>query len=1036
MLFNERERQGKALDRWQEQQKEWASIKTALAKYTHRSSTLFGSIHHHRQKEEELGMLRTAVPGSLTHTGGRWENTLRGGGTGEHQLIEIGGGYPYALHATALDPTQVSAGNPNRMRVIPKESPPPRKRPIASSEYFLSRQQRFRDFIMQQFSHFPVKELRQHQRKPDGNSPDGGNDYDEGPEEMVDNGNMCLTGVPPPQLTLKGMEAKERAVADAPPPGPIVMYYHRSAVENAEFGPSQQQNRGIPSEHETVCLPDAKRAQENTDDACNNSAKRSGPALSFSTMALSITAAVGGCPSHETLLVHNIGPTAVFYSWQVCRPPSVVYQGNDSQCKAAVSAMAAAATEAGHLDRVSRRSSIQSHVAGAQSEFPIQLTSGLKEGVILPGSTASFAFSYRAVTHGTHVAYYELLTDPAVPRSNSVEDRIIVRVRGISRDHYMNLGDNTGEENTHERDEEKAIDLLAQNDLINALMTGVKEEVNPRNTVYNEEIMDTDHILPNIHCSQSRGAQAVGENLNERALSVAMRTLLNEMIDSVLDTAPPPPLAQFPLKNRDDMRRTRWFGSALVEQGHVSQQRETNTAPTNAAVIRYTHNERSSDSLKIAPFHPAIYDRLARIHANVQSMRCHLQYTRYINQLGKGKIVKGKKGKICTSSDGLISSISAPNRSDNTALTSAMGAQTCHEDLIKMLCERKQWSKAEQCTLPLLRDPWSCSVMNGVVVNNPERARNTEGQHVSGCALLGARSTHHRMKTDIFPARDTERLPDAGSKLDASDPWPWDGSCQSLLRSLGHVPDPELRFRLLQGVQALIEVARVAPETATTGDDSDDHASVVHPSPDAKKYEPFAALVWKAAGRQALLHELVDGIHRASVTAMEHILVPVQSTARPSSTNNAPIAGGKGAKGGTKASEKRGKQATQPTSHDAGPTVLSEEEQKAILDLHCVERRSIQHNLAASVVGNAIQRLISYRDHWQMCVDMATLEPAVDVAFGPMTTTSPPRNVTSSNALFAPRMVSFLRNDIEIPIPADIPSPTGKTNSKDKKKQG
>lgn len=338
------ERQDKALRHYENQKAVWDRIQSNLAKKVNRhdpSETLPGCIHHQRLRNEELGILDAAVPASVRNGSNAWEMSLRGGDGGV-RYVQIGKAYPYPLYCPIRDSDLVDENSNAMMRMIPMDKVPPRNKPASETEYFHDRQQQFRNFVKKKFSHF------QNQQEP-----------------------LIVSGVKAPQ-------AQE----------PIV---ENNDVEPVVFVPFNSPSNAHPVPLYVTEEPKSRPLSAVTvggvvsQSASAAPAQQRGPMLCFSTAHVSFNAAPGETVQ-GSVVVDNIGTTAVYYSWAVVSQPSIVPEERPGDF------------------------------------FFLSDPAG---GVMLPEDQKIFTFTVRAPTPGVFTKQYELLTVPAG------KERIVVYLRAV-----------------------------------------------------------------------------------------------------------------------------------------------------------------------------------------------------------------------------------------------------------------------------------------------------------------------------------------------------------------------------------------------------------------------------------------------------------------------------------------------------------------------------------------------------------------------------------------------------------------------------
>lgn len=346
--IEDRGRQAKALEAYEAQRAVWDRVQNNLAKKLNRpdpSETLPGTVFHHRRRNEELGILDAAVPASMRNGSNAWEMSLRGGAGGV-RFVQIGKAYPYPLYCPIRDSDCVPSDSNTFMRVIPMDKVPPRNKPAAESEYFHDRQAQFRKFVQKKFSHF-------HENQE----------------------SMLIEGSAPPQSQDPIHEDNDIDPVVFIPTEP------RSAAPPANGHPVTQFLTEEPKSRPLSAVTAAGSVQSQQP----SSLPQGGPMLSFSSSHVTFSTAPGES-SQGSIVVDNVGTTAVYYSWAVV--PQVPIMEDMKQPD-------------------------YFHLSDASS------------GVLLPEDQKMFTFTVRAPLPGIYTKQYELLTVPAG------KERIIVQLRAV-----------------------------------------------------------------------------------------------------------------------------------------------------------------------------------------------------------------------------------------------------------------------------------------------------------------------------------------------------------------------------------------------------------------------------------------------------------------------------------------------------------------------------------------------------------------------------------------------------------------------------
>eukprot|EP00744_Colponema_vietnamica_P012532 GILI01017589.1.p1 GENE.GILI01017589.1~~GILI01017589.1.p1 ORF type:complete len:916 (-),score=166.59 GILI01017589.1:41-2788(-) len=286
--YDERDRQGKALDRWEQQQKMWARLQANLARKVGKddpAATLPGSIHHFRMRQEESTLLDASVPPEVKSGHHAWEMNLRnydtnatGRAGGGFRYVQFGVPYPYPLYVPVRDGVSTDPESNTLTRVL-IDHVAPRSRPIADSQYFHQRKAEYKKHIKKIFSHFiPGQE---------GLVIQGGPPPLTGSKEEADGlSEECFQPVVfYPALPPKAVDAK----SPTPPPSESSPRERESAPSRASIAPSE------------LTTTDEKKTTI-------------GPALTISAASL-VAKVRPGELAQLTLCASNAGSTAIFYQW-------------------------------------------------------------------------------------------------------------------------------------------------------------------------------------------------------------------------------------------------------------------------------------------------------------------------------------------------------------------------------------------------------------------------------------------------------------------------------------------------------------------------------------------------------------------------------------------------------------------------------------------------------------------------------------------------------------------------------------------------
>ena len=358
-----RDRQRKALERYEAQKEAWANMQRKLAEKVNRSDpndTLPGSIHGYRQKVEETTMLEASAPSEFRSGQHAWEMNLRASSVGPNsgggvRYVQLGAPYPYPLYVPVRDGVKTDPDSNSMMKIIP-DTATNRTAPLASgytaSQFLAQRKEEFKRHMQRNFSHF-----------------------------LPDQGPLVVLGGPPP-TTNERIEGEALKGSNLDP----ITYHQPVAVED-ELGGT---NSEMPSTMDNpLALPDSTPLQRRHSNASSVAASSSQAAISHPGVAAppsgpslvigsaNLLARVQpGEVAQLPLTVNNTGSTAVFYNWSVREQD-------------AVPGLTANRTD---------------------NNF---ILSDVPSGVLLPEDEKIFVFSLRPKKAGSYSQTLELLTVPA-----------------------------------------------------------------------------------------------------------------------------------------------------------------------------------------------------------------------------------------------------------------------------------------------------------------------------------------------------------------------------------------------------------------------------------------------------------------------------------------------------------------------------------------------------------------------------------------------------------------------------------------------
>jgi hypothetical protein len=373
---DERNRQNKALQRWEAQKAEWDRLQRGLARRVGKPSgerTLQGSTHEFRMRTEELGMIDASVPAEVKNGVSAWEMNLRSGGGGGVRYVQVGSSYPYPLYCPIRDAESVKPDNNILMKVVPR-SLPERHKPVASGEYFQSRQHEFQKHIKRKFAHYSA-------------------DY------------FAVEGQAPP-----------RAGAPVPEDHAVAPFTYHATEKSAQADGAADSVSLRHAKDTTGVTPASSRPlsavimKSGATPAPSGTVAPSGPMIVLSTAHLHFSAAPNET-AQATLRIENTGSTAVFYSWSTCEGDAAL----------PLSPVLSANSASGSPTAVGGATFGGSN-AGADGLFRL---SDVANAVLLPDDVKHFTVSFRSPVPGIFSQLLELLTVPAG------RERIVIHLRAV-----------------------------------------------------------------------------------------------------------------------------------------------------------------------------------------------------------------------------------------------------------------------------------------------------------------------------------------------------------------------------------------------------------------------------------------------------------------------------------------------------------------------------------------------------------------------------------------------------------------------------
>ncbi|KAJ9472355.1 hypothetical protein DIPPA_22891 [Diplonema papillatum] len=281
--------QPNALRRWEAQVKQWEGLSAKLAARVAKPETalLHNTVHHWREKVEELDYLHASIPDAAKNSVSGWEMSLRDQGDG-CRYVKFGSSFPYPLYCPVWNRDYLSADSATFMHVVTQNTATAPRRPRLgeTSDYFKSRESQYRRHIVKKFPH------RQHEE--DGTL-------------------LCVIGEQPPVTSLPN---EEDIVA------PVQHYEFVAAEESSvDQQPVLSAGEGACSKRWDTGESAAPAAAEQG-AGTPTSQPRQGPLLHLASDRLCFQTAPNQL-AHVPLKAANLGTTAIFYCWRQLPPDPI-----------------------------------------------------------------------------------------------------------------------------------------------------------------------------------------------------------------------------------------------------------------------------------------------------------------------------------------------------------------------------------------------------------------------------------------------------------------------------------------------------------------------------------------------------------------------------------------------------------------------------------------------------------------------------------------------------------------------------------------
>jgi hypothetical protein len=344
------ESQARSLKRWDDRQQEWDAVNNKLAQKLGRKpgDTLANNIWRYREKIEKMEAVENSIPRSERGNPNDWQMELRGGGEairyvrvgGRHQPLYL----PIRDQTKELRDAKIISGASTVARDPATAAAVRPERSITESQYFKQKEQVLKKAIAKKYPHHSI------------------------PHE----GNFVIEGQAAPVTAEPFAEDEDAAdgfgwTQPLQPTKPVCAADEQ--IENEEQ------------------LPDTSAERQ---DSAPSSPVR-GPALEMAAEHITFNTAPNDLVQ-SSLLVKNVGTTAVYYTWKPCIIESIVPKPE-----------------------------------GKEKYFQL---SDVPTGVMLPDEERYFTFSFQHSAAGCYTDVWELETVPKGPKELFVDLRGVV----VSRD--------------------------------------------------------------------------------------------------------------------------------------------------------------------------------------------------------------------------------------------------------------------------------------------------------------------------------------------------------------------------------------------------------------------------------------------------------------------------------------------------------------------------------------------------------------------------------------------------------------------------
>ena len=270
--------QGNSLEKWERQKEDWDNLASRLAAKAGKRETdvLHNTVHHWRERQEELNYIQASIPQAARATESGWEMSLRDQGDGV-RYVRFGTDYPYPLYCPISNIDNVSSDNNVFMRVVTHNTETSAQRATLkeSSSFYRQRGDQYKKFIAKKFAHVQHAERTM----------------------------LCVVGERPAFTS-------ERVVEDVNAP---VQHYECVFEGGDVVCDDKESSSAVSAASKPLSAPASVDAESAALEQQQH--PRDGPLLLLAASRLQFSTEPH-ILAHQPLKATNFGTTAIFYSWK------------------------------------------------------------------------------------------------------------------------------------------------------------------------------------------------------------------------------------------------------------------------------------------------------------------------------------------------------------------------------------------------------------------------------------------------------------------------------------------------------------------------------------------------------------------------------------------------------------------------------------------------------------------------------------------------------------------------------------------------